>query len=527
MTQELLKTESLEINAQFKHAFDLLETTNASVFITGQAGTGKSTFLKYFVKTTRKNVIVLAPTGVAALNVNGQTIHSFFGFRPDTTIDNVEEIRLSKNKRQLMENMHTLVIDEISMVRADLLDCIDRMLKLHGGARHKPFGGVQMVFIGDLYQLPPVVRANEENIFKTIYPSPYFFDAKVFKELTIDFIEFDQHYRQEDPAFLELLNAIRNNSTSQQAMDILNRQFSSGIKENPNEFYIALTTTNDLADRINYDKLHAISEELYTFPGEISGQFDQKNLPTNETLEVKVGAQIMLLNNDPEKRWVNGSIGKIISIDEAPGMETMIRVELTTGSRVDVAPFAWEIYNFFYNEEAGSLESEVVGAFRQYPLRLAWAVTIHKSQGKTFDRVIIDLGRGTFSHGQTYVALSRCRSLEGIILKRPVQKRDILMDKRIPEFMVNYQYQMAGRQWPDDKKQALIKQAIEQRSLLEILYLKETGEKNRRTIVPKDLRLVDYLGQKCWGVEGFCQERKEDRIFRLSCIVDIRNSKEG
>ena len=515
---------SLDLNPQFLHAFELLDKSSANVFLTGKAGTGKSTFLEYFREHTKKKIVVLAPTGVAALNVKGQTIHSFFNFKPDTTLESIETIRLSKNKREILEKVDTIVIDEISMVRADLLDCVDASLRLHGGNEKLPFGGVQMVFIGDLFQLPPVVRPNERSIFETVYQSPYFFDAKAFKDFPMEFIELYKNYRQKDEIFVGLLNAIRTNSIKEEQLNILNTRFVSNFQEDPTRFYIYLTTTNDLAHQLNYEKLHAISDELFTFEADHSGNFEEKNFPTQEELELKVGAQVMLLNNDQAKRWVNGSIGKVVAVEEARGMETNIRVELTDGARVDVTPYSWEIFNFFFNEDTQKIDSEIVGSFRQYPLKLAWAVTIHKSQGKTFDQVMIDLGRGSFSHGQTYVALSRCRSLEGIFLKRPIARRDILMDRRIPEFLIEYQYKIAGQKFPLEKKRALIAQAIEERRPLDIVYLKEKGEKNLRTILPKDFRTVEVNGQKCLGVEAFCVQRKQDWIFKMDCIVDIQNT---
>ncbi len=519
--REEINLKDLDLNAQFHRVYDLVENTRDNVFVTGKAGTGKSTFLQYFCRNTKKKNVVLAPTGVAAINVGGQTIHSFFNFKPDTTVDMVSEIRLSRNKQKILQEVEVIIIDEISMVRADLLDCIDAALRLHGGNSKKACAGIQMIFIGDLFQLPPVVRTKEQSIFQSVYQSPYFFEAKVFRELAMQFVELDQNYRQQDQAFLEVLNKIRNNSINTEELRFLNSRYDPQLKSAAKDFYIYLTTTNELADNINDARLQAIDEESFRFEGEIAGDFEQKNLPTRQDLELKVGAQVMLLNNDQARRWINGSIGKVIAVDEHDGAETTIRVELTDGNRVDVGLFTWELFQFFYDEETQKIDTELIGSFRQYPLKLAWAVTIHKSQGKTFDKVIIDLGRGTFSHGQTYVALSRCTSLEGILLKRPISKRDIILDSRVQDFIQNYQYEMAERFFPLEAKKNLIREAIEQRQTLEIVYLKEKGEKHTRRIIPKDFRFVDYEGQKCLGVEAFCLERQTDWIFRLGCIVEI------
>ena len=424
--------ESIEFNDQFKEALLAAEDSSQNLFITGKAGTGKSTFLEFFRDNTQKNIVVLAPTGVAALNVGGQTIHSFFRFRTDITADAVSNIRLRKSQIKLYEALETVVIDEISMVRADLLDCIDVFLQIYGPKKGVSFGGVQMICVGDLYQLPPVVTFQDRELFKTIYPSPYFFDARSFSALNLKYIEFGKIYRQNDDRYIALLGNIRNNSMSVQDLNLLNGRCRPGFVSPADDVTVYLTTTNDKAHKINQQRLESLEGELYCYEGEINGEFDAKSLPTLMELDLKIGSQVMLLNNDPSGRWINGSIGKIIGIiSEA---ET-VTVELTNGKCVDVSPYNWEMNRFFYNEETDQIDSEVVGSFKQYPIRLAWAVTIHKSQGKTFDNVIVDFGSGTFSHGQAYVALSRCTTLEGIILKRPMYKRDILLDDRVVRFM--------------------------------------------------------------------------------------------
>jgi len=433
----MVKITSFDFNAQFKNAFDLIENSKRNIFITGKAGTGKSTLLKHFRDSTSKNIIVLAPTGVAAVNIKGQTIHSFFRFKPDITPENVPLIKIYKSRKEIYKKIDVIIIDEMSMVRADLLDCIDAFLRIHGKNKKKPFGGVQMIFIGDLYQLPPVVTMYEREVFYGLYKSPYFFDAKSFSSLNMQYLCFDKVYRQKDDDFINLLNVIRNRTVSEKHLAFLNSRYQPSFQPKPDDFYIYLTTTNQMADNINRGRLQLLKTRPFHFDGFVEGSFDNKYLPTQKSLDLKFGAQVMLLNNDSKGRWVNGSIGKVVSVFDNSEDSDMIRVELSDGKVVDVAPFTWEMFRFFFNEENQRLESETIGAFTQYPLRLAWAVTIHKSQGKTFSRVIVDIGHGTFAHGQVYVALSRCESMEGLILKRRIYKNHILMDQEVVNFMEN------------------------------------------------------------------------------------------
>lgn len=427
-----------ELDGQFKKAFEAMEDTTRNIFITGKAGTGKSTLIDYFRSATRKKIVVLAPTGVAALNVQGETIHSFFGFKPDITQEKVKKAGKKKNTR-LYKEIDAIIIDEISMVRADLLDCIDHFLRLKGKDSSATFGGLQMIFIGDLYQLPPVVIAKEEEIFKSHYESPYFFDAKVCKrdDFYMEFIELEKICRQKDETFIKLLNSIRNNTVTDEQLDELNSRLGVELDAaSKDDFVINLTTTNKMANRINICRLQSLKTEIHTYEATILGDFKENRFPAEQELKVGRGAQVMLLNNDLAGRWVNGSIGRIVDIkrDEGYGFDAMV-VQLSDGSPVEVLPYKWEIFHFSFNEERNAIVTESLGSFTQYPLRLAWAVTIHKSQGKTFDRVVIDIGSGTFADGQTYVALSRCTSLHGIALKRPVKKSDILVDDRVVKFL--------------------------------------------------------------------------------------------
>ena len=429
---------NLDFNEEFAQTFEVLENSRQHVFITGKAGTGKSTLLQYFRQKTSKNVAVLAPTGVAAINIKGQTIHSFFCFKPDVTPESVGDIPVRKRKRKMYQELDAVIIDEVSMVRADLMDCVDIFLRLYGPDYDRPFGGVQMIFFGDLFQLPPVVGRGEEDIFKTHYPTPYFFSAKVFESLDYKLMQLKKIYRQKDEHFIRLLNAVRDDSVEHHHWEALNRRFKSGHQPLTDDFYIVLTTTNALADKVNDQRLKSLSGEANVYQGVVSGEFERKSLPTPERLEFKFGAQVMMLNNDPDKRWVNGSLGKIVAIITDTEGDDVIMVDLENGTQVDVKKHTWEIYQYYFDEVNNSLASKVMGYFTQYPLKLAWAVTIHKSQGQTFDKVIIDVGWGTFSHGQMYVALSRCTTLEGIVLKQPLTQRHILMDERVLQFMKKF-----------------------------------------------------------------------------------------
>jgi len=428
---------NIELNNDFKKALHFMEDTHENVFLTGRAGTGKSTLLQYFRDKTKKNTVVLAPTGVAAVNVKGQTIHSFFRFYPGVTVDNIKK---SPNyRRRVYKNIDTLVIDEVSMVRADLLDCVDAFLRLNGPDTNLPFGGIQMIFVGDLYQLPPIVPSDEEEIFKTYYNGPYFFNAKAFNKLSLfnkspfRFIELKKIYRQKDKEFIKILDAIRKGKATDKHLGIINKKVDKSFNGSFDDFYVHLTSTNYMAEKINANKLYQIKKEPHEFKGTIEGDFSKGYLPTNENLVLKEDAQIMMLNNDSSKRWINGDVGKIIKIEEQS-----IFIELSDGRKETVVPYTWKRVHYFYNESEKYIDSEIAGSFTQYPIKLAWAVTIHKGQGKTFDKVIVDFGRGTFASGQSYVALSRCTSLDGLILKTPLEQRHIFTDKRIEKFLAKF-----------------------------------------------------------------------------------------
>ncbi len=517
-----ISPKTIELNDDFKKALHLLEDTTQHLFITGKAGTGKSTLLEYFRSNTKKKIVVLAPTGVAALNVKGQTIHSFFKFKPNVNVEAIKKQTARKNK-SLYKKLDAIVIDEISMVRADILDCIDRFMRIHGQNKNEPFGGVQMIFIGDLYQLPPVVTSQEKLAFKLLYPSPYFFDANVFSRITIELVELEKIYRQKDATFIKLLNAIRNNSAQTEHIEMLNKHcLKTSFLERKDEFTICLTTTNARADTINQEKLGSLKTKTVAFEAKIMGEFKERDLPTAEHLVLKIGAQVMFLNNDLRARWVNGSIGKIVDFENDADGEKIILVEKPDGEVVDVSPYSWELFDYVFDQERQRIDSSTVGSFRQYPLRLAWAITIHKSQGKTFERVVLDLERGTFAHGQLYVALSRCTNLDGLILKQPVKKSHILMDWHIVRFLTQFQYKRSDTAMPLSEKMRYIETAIASEQKLHITYLKSNDEKSKRVIGPREIGEMEYLGKKFLGLEAYCFSRQEVRIFRIDRILEMR-----
>ncbi len=423
--------EPLLLDQTFRDILDQLENQSEHFFVTGKAGTGKSTLLQLFRKTTSKKVVVLSPTGISALNVNGQTIHSFFQFPPK--LMHPGEIFINKRLSRLMTSLDAIIIDEVSMVRADVMDAIDFSLRLHRKSVDA-FGGVQMIFFGDLFQLPPVVSSQEEReYFRTVYESQYFFNAHVFKgKAPLQMIELTQVFRQSERHFIRLLDSIRTMTFEYEELEELNERYVPDAEiEEP---YLTLCSTNASANQINKEKLALLNTPSFFYHGEVKGNFNPNVFPTDYKLELRLEGQVMMIRNDTEKRFVNGSLGKIIALDEEK-----ITVRLTSDSGTTeefVLPkMTWEVTKYTIDtSSANPIKSEVIGSFTQYPVKLAWAVTIHKSQGKTYDRVAIDLGRGAFEHGQTYVALSRCRTLNGVFLLKPLTPRDIMVDERVVEF---------------------------------------------------------------------------------------------
>lgn len=428
---------------EFQDALRLVQFTHNSLFLTGKAGTGKSTFLKYVCATTKKKFVVLAPTGIAAINAGGSTLHSFFKlpFYPllpnDPRFSSPARLRdfLRYNKAQLktIQKVELIIIDEISMVRADIIDFIDRILRIYTHNLRVPFGGKQLLLVGDIFQLEPVVKGDERTILEKFYPSPYFFSANVFKEMSLVSIELTKVYRQKDPAFVGILNHIRNNAALPADLQLLNtRVTASDTAEAPDgELRITLATRRDTVDFINRKQLDAIKEKPFILRGEIKGEFSESALPTLMDLTLKPDAQIIFVKNDRNKQWVNGTIGTIIDYDRDA---EHLHILTDEGKNVTVERVEWSNVRYTYNEEEKKIEEEELGVFIQFPVKLAWAITIHKSQGLTFKNVTIDFTGGVFAGGQAYVALSRCTSLEGIRLKCPVQRRDIFVRPEIIRF---------------------------------------------------------------------------------------------
>lgn len=423
-------------NPELQRAWQIIENTGMHLFLTGKAGTGKTTFLRHLKKQSPKRIVVVAPTGIAAINAGGVTIHSFFQlpfapFIPDTTFNaSQNRFRFGKEKINIIRSMDLLVIDEISMVRADLLDAIDSVLRRYRD-RYKPFGGVQLLMIGDLQQLAPVIKENEWNLLKTYYDTSFFFGSRALKETAYATIELKQVYRQNDPYFLSLLNNVRENKVDQSTLDALNRRYIPDFQPTKADGYIRLTTHNYQAQQINDHELSQIKERAFNYRAEITGTFPEYSYPTDELLTLKKGAQIMFVKNDPspEKRYYNGMIGEVCTIDNR-GFS--VRTPNCSES-ITVVPEEWENSKYVLNEETKEITEEVEGVFKQYPVKAAWAITIHKSQGLTFEHAIID-AHSSFAHGQAYVALSRCKTLEGMILSTPLSPNAIISDSTVDSY---------------------------------------------------------------------------------------------
>lgn len=425
--------DGIEITNEFRDVFDKIERTNNCYFITGKAGTGKSTFLQYFRENTQKKIVILAPTGVAALNVKGQTIHSFFGF-PSRALDpdHIQQ-HIQRYNRNIFKQIDTIIIDEVSMVRADIMDAIDIVLRQYGRNPGSPFGGIQIIFLGDLYQLPPVVSTGAEAVFLSErYNTFYFFGAPAIcqREINLTLLELTKVFRQNNLNFIEILDRIRTGLQTDADIQLLNQNVRVEADLFGQE-YVYLTTLRDIADHINQQKLHNIESQEFSFLATIEGDFPHQRrfIPARENLTLKIGAQVMFIKNDRLGRWVNGTIGKIVFLTE-----NNITVAIDE-NHYNISKETWEYIKYRYNQENGRIIPEVIGKFTQYPLILAWAFTIHKSQGMTFDNIYLDLGNGAFEYGQTYVALSRCKNIEGIKLRNPITHNDIKVDPSIENFL--------------------------------------------------------------------------------------------
>jgi hypothetical protein len=419
-----LDTLGISLSYEQKKIFETLENTQNNVFITGKAGTGKSFLLQYFKENSSKKLVVCAPTGVAALNVGGQTIHSLFKIPP--TFIKKDSIKLDYKTISLLKNIDTVVIDEISMVRADLMDAIDSCLR-QIRKNDLVFGGIQLIMFGDLYQLSPVI--GDSDLYKYFADNNggfYFFNANVWDQTVLEIYELSYIFRQKDEDFKEVLNSVRVGNINETILSKINKRVDVDI---PESSVVILATTNKIVNEINSTKLGRLSSECNEYKASVKGYFNESSFPTEEILRLKVGAQVMFLKNDREKRWVNGTIGYINALSNN---EIIVDVD---GIEYSVCKETWNKIGYYYNEKKRSVEEEVVSSFNQFPLRLAWAITVHKSQGKTYESVIVDMGNGAFAHGQTYVALSRCQSFQGLYLKRAIRREDIIVDNLVINFM--------------------------------------------------------------------------------------------
>lgn len=484
-------------NQKAQDAIRLIEHTPSSVFLTGKAGTGKSTLLKFLTKSLTKKHIVLAPTELAALQVGGENIHSFFGFEWRAYLPDDEGVPpLPPTRIQLLEEIELIIIDEISMVRCDLMNAIDLSLRFNLKS-DLPFGGKQLLMIGDLYQLPPIIDERDKDsvaLLRTHYTSRYFFSAKAFEgDFKYQIVELSKVYRQKDKKFISLLNAIRVNQLDQQHLSLLNERFDvkGGLASN---FKITLASTNAVIKQLNEENLAAIEAPLVTFHAEEIGNFANVGsaYPTDKELTIKVGAQVMFVKDDEEGNWVNGTIGKITEI-----FEDKLFIEIKVGKAMEIVRVehhTWQKYVYQWNHETETVEQKVVGSFSQLPIKLAWGITIHKSQGQTFDHVIINLGRKAFATGQTYVALSRCTSFKGITLKRPINPEDIFVDKRITRFLE------AQKQYRSDKNSYITmlehtERSIQQQHLIissleeKVIHSQQEAQKLVRTLVDQSQKL--------------------------------------
>ena len=432
-------------NEEMQKALQIIQFTRRSLFLTGKAGTGKSTFMRHIAATIKKKHIILAPTGIAAINAGGSTLHSFFKlpFHPLLPTDkrysarNIRDtLKYNGEKTKLLREVELIIVDEISMVRADIIDFIDKVLRIYNRNMREPFGGKQLLLVGDIYQLEPVIKEDERQLLRPFYPSCFFFDAHVFREMQLIAVELKKVYRQRDAQFISLLDHIRTSQVSDTDLRLLNARVNAEIGTEEGRLSITLSGRRDTVDYINEKQLNTLPDQPTIFYGHIEGEFPESSLPTPIELEVKTGAQVLFIKNDKERRWVNGTLGTIIGFgDEEDGI---IYVRTEDGRDFDVEREIWSNVRYTFNEKEQKIEEEEIGSYQQFPLRLAWAITVHKSQGLTFNNVKIDFTGGGFAGGQTYVALSRCTSLQGISLQEPIRRENIFVRTEVTNFARNY-----------------------------------------------------------------------------------------
>ena len=529
-------------------ALQIIQFTRRSLFLTGKAGTGKSTFMRHIAATIKKKHIILAPTGIAAINAGGSTLHSFFKlpFHPLLPNDkrysnrNIRDtLKYNGEKTKLLREVELIIIDEISMVRADIIDFIDKVLRIYNRNMREPFGGKQLLLVGDIYQLEPVIKEEERQLLRPFYPSNFFFDAQVFREMQLIAVELKKVYRQRDAQFITLLDHIRTSNVSDTDLRLLNAQVNAEIGTEAGRLSITLSGRRDTVDYINEKQLNTLPDQPTIFYGHIEGEFPESSLPTPMELEVKTGAQVLFIKNDKERRWVNGTLGTIIGFgDEEDGI---IYVRTEDGRDFDVQREIWSNVRYTFNEKEQKIEEEEIGSYQQFPLRLAWAITVHKSQGLTFNNVKIDFTGGVFAGGQTYVALSRCTSLQGISLQEPIRRENIFVRTEVTNFARNYnnlniintalQESKADKQYADtiaafDKGDM---QAVIDNFFLAIHSRYDIEKPAAKRLIRKKLNIINHLKKQLEEARALEKQRTEQlkRLATEYTLLGKESEKEG